>query len=89
MQIGAEIRVSLADVDSDPLLSQYWPPNTSIRHGSCSKNDFAIMDYKTQTQTQKYGRTHRESVKSVVLGQVWPPLLIVTLLFFCGSQFLK
>ena len=35
MQMGAEIRVSVADVDTDPLLSQNWPPSTSIRHGSC------------------------------------------------------
>ena len=34
VQIAAEIRVSMADVDTDSLLSQNWPPSTSVRHGS-------------------------------------------------------
>ena len=34
VQTGAEIRVSVADVDTDSLLSQNWPPNTLVRHGS-------------------------------------------------------
>ena len=29
-QIGAEICWSVADVDLDPLLNDYWPPNTSV-----------------------------------------------------------
>ena len=34
VQIGAKIRQSMADVNTDSLLSQNWPPNTSVRHGS-------------------------------------------------------
>ena len=34
VQTGAEIRVSVADVDTDSLLSQNWPPSTLVRHGS-------------------------------------------------------
>ena len=33
VQIGVEIRVSVADVDRDSLLSQNWPPSTLVRHG--------------------------------------------------------
>ena len=44
VQIGAEICVSIADVDSDPSLSQYWPPNTSIYCRSCSEIDFSTTD---------------------------------------------
>ena len=40
MQIGAEIRVSVAEVDSDLLLSQYWSPSTFVHRGSCSETDF-------------------------------------------------
>ena len=34
VQIDAEIRQSMADVDMDSLLSQNWPPSTLVRHGS-------------------------------------------------------
>ena len=34
VQTGAEIRVSVAAVDTDSLFSQNWPPNTLVRHGS-------------------------------------------------------
>ena len=34
VQTGAEIRVSIADVDTDSLLSQNWPSSTLVRHGS-------------------------------------------------------
>ena len=34
VQIGAEIRQSVADVDTDSLLSQNWPPSTLVHHGS-------------------------------------------------------
>ena len=44
MQMGAEIRVSVADIDSDPLLRRYWPPSTSVRRGSSSETDFSITD---------------------------------------------
>ena len=44
VQISAEICVSIADVDMYPLLSQNWPPSTSVRYGSCrsySESNFA------------------------------------------------
>ena len=44
VQMGAEIRVSIADFDSDPLLSRYWHPSTSVRRGSCSETDSTTMD---------------------------------------------
>ena len=47
VQIGAEIRVSVADIDTDSLLSQNWPPSTLVRHGSCkscSETDSATTD---------------------------------------------
>ena len=34
VQIGAETRQSIADVNTDSLLSQNWPPSTLVRHGS-------------------------------------------------------
>ena len=34
VQMGAEIRQSVADVDTDSLLSQNWPPSTLARLGS-------------------------------------------------------
>ena len=34
VQIGAEIRVSVADVDTDSLLSQNWSPSTLVCYGS-------------------------------------------------------
>ena len=34
LQIGAEIQQSMADVDTDSLLSQNWPSRTLVRHGS-------------------------------------------------------
>lgn len=55
MQIRAEIRQSVADVDSDLSLSQYWPLSTFVRHGNWSESDFATMDYKAPI------RTHTES----------------------------
>ena len=73
--MGAEIRVSIVDVDSDPLLSWYWPPSTFVHSGSYSETDFSTIDKKARIQIQKYGRTRMESVKSVFFGKVWPPLL--------------
>ena len=46
MQVGAKIRVSVADVGSDPLLSWYWPPNTSVHRGSYSETDSATTTKK-------------------------------------------
>ena len=47
VQIGAEILASIADVNTDSLLSQNWPPSTLVRHGSCrscSETDSATTD---------------------------------------------
>ena len=47
VQMGAEIRQSVADVDTDSLLSQNWPPSTLVRHGSCkncSETESATTD---------------------------------------------
>ena len=53
MQMGAEIIVSIVDVDSDPLLSRYWPPSTSVYRGSYLETDFSTTDKKPRAQTQK------------------------------------
>ena len=34
VQIGAKIRQFMADVDTDSLVGQNWPPSTSVYHGS-------------------------------------------------------
>ena len=44
MQMGAEIRVFVADVDSDPLVSHYWPPSMFVHRASCSETDFSTTD---------------------------------------------
>ena len=44
VQMGAEIRVSIADVDSNPLPSRCWPPTTSVYRGSYSETSFATAD---------------------------------------------
>ena len=47
VQMGAEIRQYVVDVDTDSLLSQNWPPNTLVCHGSCrscSKTESATTD---------------------------------------------
>ena len=78
VQMGAEIRVSVVDVDTDFLLSQNWPPNSLVRHGSwrsCSETDSATTDCKARKQTTKNGRNATEFLNSVDLGKVWPPLV--------------
>ena len=47
LEMGVEIRVSVADVDTDLLLSHNWPPNALVHHGSCksySETHFATPD---------------------------------------------
>ena len=46
MQIGVEIRQSMAGVDTDSLLSQNWPPSTLVRFGleKLLGNRFSDMD---------------------------------------------
>ena len=48
MQMGVGIRQSVADVDTDSLLSQNWPPSPPVRWRSCSETDSAT--------TEKHGR---------------------------------
>ena len=66
MQMGVGIRQSVADVDTDSLLSQNWPPSPSVRWRSCSETDSAT--------TEKNARNATEFLISVDLGKVWPPL---------------
>ena len=72
LQMGAEIRVFIADVDSDPFLIRYWPPNTIVHRGSYLETDSSTMDKKAWTRTEKYGWTRMESVKPMLFGRVWP-----------------
>ena len=44
LQMGAETRVSIVDVDIDPLLSWYWPPSTFVHCGSCLETDSSTTD---------------------------------------------
>ena len=48
MQMGVGIRQSIADVDTDSLLSQNWPPSPPVHWRSCSETDSAT--------TEKFGR---------------------------------
>ena len=78
VQMGAEIRQSVADVDTDSLLSQNWPPSTLVRHGSCrscSETESATTELKFgRKKTEKTARNATEFLISVDLGKVWPPL---------------
>ena len=71
VQMGAEIRQSVADVDTDSLLSQNWPPSPSIRWRSCSETESATTDRNGRKKngkkrTERYGipnfRTFRKSL---------------------------
>ena len=64
LQMGAEIRQSVADVDTDSLLSQNWPPSTSVRHGSCrscSETDSATRKNSDGKKRKKQHGTLRNS----------------------------
>ena len=77
VQIGAEIRQSVADVDTDSLLSQNWPPSTLVRHRSyrsCSETESATTDRNGRKKTEKNARNATEFLNSVDFGKVWPPL---------------
>ena len=59
VQMGAEIRQSVADVDTDSLLSQNWPPSPSIRWRSYSETESATTDRngrkkKGKKRTERY-----------------------------------
>ena len=59
MQMDVGIRQSVADVDTDSLLSQNWPPSTLVRHRSCrscSETDSATR----KNSDGKNGKNHTE-----------------------------
>ena len=81
MQMGAEIRQSVADVDTDSLLSQNWPPSPSIRWRSCSETESATTDRNGRKngkkRTGRYGipnfRRFRKSLATSTWTTVrWP-----------------
>ena len=74
MQMGVGIRQSVADVDTDSLLSQNWPPSPPVRWRSCSETDSATTEKHGRKKTEKYARNATEFLISVDLGKVWPPL---------------
>ena len=60
MQMGVGIRQSIADVDTDSLLSQNWPPSPPVRGRSCSETDSATTEKFGQKKngknsTERYG----------------------------------
>ena len=75
MQMGVGIRQSVADVDTDSLLSQNWPPSPPVRWRSCSETDSATTEKHGRKKTEKTARNATEFLISVDLGKVWPPLL--------------
>ena len=74
MQMGVGIRQSIADVDTDSLLRQNWPPSPPIRWRSCSETDSATTEKHGRKKTEKIARNATEFLISVDLGKVWPPL---------------
>ena len=78
MQMGVGIRQSVADVDTDSLLSQNWPPSLPVRWRSCSETDSATTEKHGRKKTEKYARNAMEFLISVDLGKVWPPLIYTT-----------
>ena len=73
--MGVGIRQSVADVDTDSLLSQNWPPSLPVRWRSCSETDSATTEKHGWKKTEKTARNAMEFLISVDLGKVWPPLL--------------
>ena len=60
MQMGVGIRQSVADVDTDSLLRQNWPPSPPVRWRSCSETDSATTEKHgwkkpEKTRTGRYG----------------------------------
>ena len=74
MQMGVGIRQSVADVDTDSLLSQNWPPSPPVRWRSCSETDSATTEKYGRKKKEKTARNAMEFLISVDLGKVWPPL---------------
>ena len=75
MQMAARIRQSVADVNTDSLLSQNWPPSPPVRGRSCSETDSATTEKHGRKKTEKNARNATEFLISVDLGKVWPPLV--------------
>ena len=75
MQMGVGIRQSVADVDTDSLLSQNWPPSPPVRWRSCLETDSATTEKHGWKKTEKTARNGTEFLISVDLGKVWPPLV--------------
>ena len=89
MQMGVGIRQSVADVDTDSLLSQNWPPSPPVRWRSCSETDSATTEKHGRKKTEKNAQNATEFLISVDLGKVWPPLLpnaAASLAVTCGSR---
>ena len=75
VQMGVGIQQSVADVGTDSLLSQNWPPNLSVRWRSCSRTEFCHHGKKrTEKKKEKNARNTTEFLIFVDLGKVWPPL---------------
>ena len=53
MQMGVGIRQFVADVDTDSLLSQNWPPSPPVRWRSYSETDSATTG---KTRMEKNGK---------------------------------
>ena len=77
--MGVGIRQSVADVDTDSLLSQIWPPSPLVRWRSCSETDSATTEKHGRKKREKTARSATEFLISVDLGKVWPPLPYSTL----------
>ena len=75
MQMGVGIRQSVADVDTDSLLSQNWPPSPPVRWRSCSETDSATTEKHGRKKTEKTARNATEFLISIDLGKVWLPLI--------------
>ena len=74
MQMGVGIRQSIADVDTDSLLSENWPPSPPVRWRSYSETDFATTEKNGRKKPEKTAWNATEFLISVDLGKVWPPL---------------
>ena len=74
MQMGVGIRQSIADVDTDSLLSQNWPPSPPVRWRSCSETDSSTTEKHGRKKMEKTARNAMEFLISVDLGNIWPPL---------------
>ena len=85
MQMGVGIRQSIADVDTDSLLSQNWPPSPPVHWRSCSETDSATTEKHGRKKTEKYARNATEFLISIELGKVWPPLAGVVDSDYCGE----